>query len=138
MIAGKVLGAQVSKYTKLMINIINQPFFVSGSTEISVVTILMMIPVFYFASWMGKVSYKLIDTSITENHAITDERKFTFANLLKYGVSVIAGLIGLSVIGIDLSSIAVIFGVLGLGLGFGLQILYQIFCRNFDNYFPPC
>ncbi len=127
MIAGNVLGAQVSRYTKLLINIVNQPFFVSGSTEISVVTILMMIPVLYFASWVGKVSYKLIDTSITENHAITDERKFTFANLVKYGITVIAGLVGLSVIGIDLSSIAVIFGVLGLGLGFGLQNIISNF-----------
>ena len=127
MIAGNVLGAQVSRYTKLLINIVNQPFFVSGSTEISVVTILMMIPVLYFASWVGKVSYKLIDTSITENHAITDERKFTFANLVKYGITVIAALVGLSVIGIDLSSIAVIFGVLGLGLGFGLQNIISNF-----------
>jgi small-conductance mechanosensitive channel len=127
MIAGKVLGAQVSRYTTILINIINQPFFVSGSTEISVVTILMMIPVFYFASWIGKVTYKLIDTSITDNHSITDERKFTFANLVKYGITVIAMLVGLSVIGIDLSSIAVIFGVLGLGLGFGLQNIISNF-----------
>lgn len=127
MIAGKVLGAQVSRYTKILINIINQPFFVSGSTEISVVTILLMIPVFYFASWIGKVTYKLIDTSITDNHSITDERKFTFANLVKYGITVIAMLVGLSVIGIDLSSIAVIFGVLGLGLGFGLQNIISNF-----------
>ena len=127
MITGKVLGAQVSKYTKIIINVINQPFFVSGSTEISVVTILMMIPVFYFASWVGKITYKLIDTSITDNHAITDERKFTFANLVKYGITVVAGLVGLSIIGIDLSSIAVIFGVLGLGLGFGLQSIIANF-----------
>ncbi len=127
-LTGKVLGAQVSKYLKLVISVINEPFFVSGSTEISVVTIIMMIPVFYFASWIGKVTYKLIDTSIAENHAITDERKFTFANLVKYGITVIAVLVGLSVIGIDLSSIAVIFGVLGLGLGFGLQnIISNIF-----------
>ena len=127
MISGKVLGAQVSKYTSVIINVINQPFFVSGSTEISVVTIIMMIPVFYFASWIGKVTYKIIDTSITENHALTDERKFTFANLVKYGITVVAGLVGLSVIGIDLSSIAVIFGVLGLGLGFGLQNIISNF-----------
>ena len=127
MITGKVLGAQVSKYTTVIINVINQPFFVSGSTEISVVTILMMVPVFYFATWVGKVTYKLIDTSITENHTITDERKFTFANLVKYGITVVAGLVGLSIIGIDLSSIAVIFGVLGLGLGFGLQNIISNF-----------
>ena len=127
MITGKVLGAQVTKYTSFIINVINQPFFVSGSTEISVVTILMMIPVFYFASWVGKVTYRLIDTSISENHTITDERKFTFANLVKFGITVVAGLVGLSIIGIDLSSIAVIFGVLGLGLGFGLQNIISNF-----------
>jgi small-conductance mechanosensitive channel len=40
---------------------------------------------------------------------------------MRYAVIALVTVIGLSIVGINLSSLAVIFGVLGLGVGFGLQ-----------------
>jgi small-conductance mechanosensitive channel len=48
-------------------------------------------------------------------------RRFSASNLLRYAFLVLFILIGLSFIGIDLSSLVVLFGVLGIGVGFGLQ-----------------
>ncbi len=52
---------------------------------------------------------------------LDEARQFSFMSLLRYGVMTIVFLIGLSVIGVNLSSITLIFGVLGIGIGFGLQ-----------------
>ncbi len=122
-LADKLLGDEVVKYFLLVFRVLNEPVFVAGSTSISVLTIVMMIPVFFFASWAGKLVSKVIDTSSMDLYSNEDSKRFTIARLVRYGATVLTLLVGLSIIGIDLSSIAVLFGVLGIGLGFGLQNL---------------
>ena len=122
-LADKLLGDEVVKYFLLVFRVLNEPVFVAGSTSISVLTIVLMIPVFFFASWAGKLVSKVIDTSSIDLYSDESSKRFTIAKLVRYGATVLTLLIGLSIIGIDLSSIAVLFGVLGIGLGFGLQNL---------------
>ena len=122
-IIDKLLGDEVASYMKLVLSVLNEPFFVTGTTSISLVTVFMMLPLFYFSSWLGKMAYRLFDTSFIETAHIGEEKKFTIAKLVRYGVTIMTLLIGLSIIGINMSSIAVMFGVLVIGLGFGLQNL---------------
>jgi small-conductance mechanosensitive channel len=60
-----------------------------------------------------------------------EEAKFTISILLRNIVLIIAVIIGLSLIGIDLSALAVLFGVLGIGIGFGLQSVVASFIAGF-------
>ncbi len=119
----KLLGEEVAKYLKLILGVINEPFFMAGSTSISVLTVIMMIPLFYFSSWAGKIVYKMLDTSFMDSAGIDEAKRFTIAKLIRYTTTLLTLLVGLSIIGIDLSSISVILGMLGIGLGFGLQNL---------------
>lgn len=120
-LVGRLFGARILKYVKLFYQVLSKPFFESGNTKISVITILLTIPIFYLASWASKGIRGFIDRTLMERASIDEAKKFTISNLLRYGVLIIVLLIGLSFIGINLSSLAVIFGVLGIGLGFGLQ-----------------
>jgi small-conductance mechanosensitive channel len=52
---------------------------------------------------------------------LDEAQQFSLINLVRYTVMVLVLLVGLPIIGIDLSALTVIFGVLGIGLGFGLQ-----------------
>lgn len=116
-----LLGAKILKYLELFYRALSKPFFESGNTKISVITLLFTIPIFYLASWASKAVRGVIDRSILKRSDINASKKFTISNLVRYGVLVVVLIIGLSIIGINLSSLAVIFGVLGIGLGFGLQ-----------------
>ncbi len=120
-LAANLFGAETLKYLGIFINILNQPLIESGSTKITFLTLIMTIPVFYIASWAGKASRKMINTSFLDRIGFDASRKFSVISILQYSVMVVVALTGFSVIGIDLSAITVIFGVLGLGLGFGLQ-----------------
>ncbi|MDX9800154.1 MAG: mechanosensitive ion channel [Spirochaetia bacterium] len=122
-LADKLLGDEVVKYFLLVFRVLNEPVFVAGSTSISILTIVMMIPVFFFASWAGKLVSKIIVTSSIDLNGKDNSKRITIAKLVRYGATILTLLIGLSIIGINLSSIAVLFGVLGIGLGFGLQNL---------------
>ena len=118
---GWLFGARTFEYIGRFFGVLGEPLITSGSTNISFFTLFLTIPVFYLASWAGKMSRGVLDRSLLSRVGLDDSRKFSVSSLTRYGVMVIVVLVGLSVIGIDLSALAVMFGVLGLGVGFGLQ-----------------
>lgn len=117
----RLFGPRVFEYVGAFFAFLNQPFFTSGQTRISIVTILLMIPIFYLAGRLARISHRFIDSKLMQRLGLDESRRFSISNLVRYFVLAIALLVGLSVIGIDLSALTVIFGVLGVGLGFGLQ-----------------
>lgn len=121
LLTGRLFGAKIFEYMRMFTDILNQPILQSGNTKVSFLTLLLIIPVFYIASWTGKTSRGLISKDFMNRMGLDDAKQFSFINLLRYGIMVIVFLIGLSIIGVNLSSITVIFGVLGIGIGFGLQ-----------------
>ncbi len=120
-LASRLLGAEITRWATTAFRILNQPFFVSGSTEISVVTLILVIPVFYAASWVGRATRSMFEGGVLKRLNLDPARQFSMLSILHYSVMTIAVIIGLSVIGINLSSLTVLFGVLGIGVGFGLQ-----------------
>ncbi len=117
----RLFGAESMAYLGTFLGVLNQPFYSSGGTEISVVTLLLLIPIFYLASWASRAIRRAVDRSVLDRLALDPAHRFSVSSLLRYAVMVIVLLVGLSVIGINLSSLAVLFGVLGIGVGFGLQ-----------------
>ena len=120
-LTASLLGAETMKYLKMIFGVLNQPFIESGNTRITIITIILTIPVFYIGSWIGKTVKKMINRDFLERMGLDDSKKFSFTSIVQYGAMIIVVLLGLSVIGIDLSALTLIFGVLGIGLGFGLQ-----------------
>lgn len=124
---GRLLGAKIFDYLRAFFGALNQPLVQSGNTNITFITIFLAIPVFYVASWAGKASKQLIRRSMLKRVGLDEAQQFSLINLVRYTVMVLVLLVGLSIIGINLSALTVIFGVLGIGLGFGLQNLVANF-----------
>ncbi len=120
---GRLFGAKILTYLGLFFNFLSKPFFESGNTKISIITILLTIPIFYLATWVARAIRAFFDRTVLQKLGLDESKKFSISNLIRYLVLIIVLLIGLSIIGINLSSLTVIFGVLGIGLGFGLQNL---------------
>lgn len=120
-LATAILGAETLRFFASFIHFLSQPIYSSGSTRISLLTIILAIPIVYVASWLSKVVRVQIDRNVLSRMSLDHARRFSASNLLRYAFLVLFILIGLSFIGIDLSSLVVLFGVLGIGVGFGLQ-----------------
>ena len=118
---GSLLGTELANYMGKFIKLLNDPFFETGNTKISIITLLMLIPVFSIASWAGKYTRVVLEKSFVSNLGLDEAKKFSIGSITRYVVMTIIFLLGLTVIGIDLSALGVLFGVLGIGLGFGLQ-----------------
>jgi potassium-dependent mechanosensitive channel len=121
LLVARLLGDQITEGLGSVFVFLSEPFFESGNTQISVVTLLLLIPIFYVASWAGNATRRVLERGVLERLNLDASRRFSVTSLLRYGVAALVVMIGLSVVGINLSSLAVIFGVLGIGLGFGLQ-----------------
>lgn len=120
-LGGRLLGAELLRWTGSFIRILNQPFYSSGNTEISVITLMLVLPVFYLAGWLSRVTRQMVEHGVLGRMQLDRARRFSVLNVVRFGVMAITIVVGLSIIGINLSSLAVLFGVLGIGLGFGLQ-----------------
>ena len=125
--AGSLFGAQAWKALGDFFRILNTPFFTSGKTRISVVTLILIIPVIGIASWAGKLVTRGLSSGALKRFGLDAEQSFTIGRLMRYGVMVLVFILGMSMVGIDLSAIGVLFGVLGIGIGFGLQSLIADF-----------
>lgn len=121
LVVGRLLGAEIFAILGTVFSFLREPIYSSGNTEISIITIILIIPVLYLASWTSKVARTSLDNRLLKRLAMDAAQRFSVSSLLRYAVMIIVAVIGLSVIGINLSSLAVLFGVLGIGVGFGLQ-----------------
>lgn len=120
-LGSRLLGAELARWTGMILRTLNQPFFTSGSTEISVVTLVLVIPVFYFAGWLSRLTRRMLEHGVVRRLSLDPARAFSVLNVTRFAVMGLTVIVGLSIIGINLSSLAVLFGVLGIGVGFGLQ-----------------
>ena len=124
---GSLLGARAYGEIGNVFRILNKPFFTSGKTRISIISLLLFIPVIAVASWTGKLVSASLESRSLKRFGLDDEQSFTLRRLMRYSAMVLVFIFGMSIIGIDLSAIGVLFGVLGIGIGFGLQSIIADF-----------
>ncbi len=124
---GSLMGARAYGSMGRFFSILNKPFFSSGKTQVSVITLLLFIPVIAIASWSGKLVSASLESRSFRRFGLDAEQSFTIGRLLRYTAMVLVFIFGMSIIGIDLSAVGVLFGVLGIGIGFGLQSIIADF-----------
>lgn len=112
-----LFGAQINKYLIAFGVLLTHPI----TEGITIVTILLIFPVLYLGQFIGKLAQKVTDKSLLEYLKINQGTKRTFSAVIKNVTMVIVTLFGLTIIGLDLSVLFGLLGVVGIGLGFGLQ-----------------
>ena len=103
------------------IDFLNEPIFMSGELSITIITLTGAILIFLLSSWVGKGVRRIMETEVFRRLPMNSSLRFSLSNILGYSTTLIMVIIGLRLIGINFSSLVVLFGVLGIGIGFGLQ-----------------
>ncbi len=109
------------------IKILNKPFVKLGSTNISLLTLFLLILAFYVSSWAGSAVRRGIENSYIGKLKVDESKKKSITNLSRYLTMILTFLLCLAIIGIDISSIGVALSVLGISVGFGLRDLISNF-----------
>ncbi|BAF70837.1 mechanosensitive ion channel domain-containing protein [Nitratiruptor sp. SB155-2] len=133
----QILGKQATikgatlQHVKEIIDLIwkefNRPLFTINQTPISSLKLIIAFLILLFGYLIGSLYKKSIHKLAQSSHSITPSTKTLLSNIGYYTILIISFFVTLNVLGIDLSSIALIAGALSVGIGFGLQNIVSNF-----------
>lgn len=98
--------------------------FTFGRITVSVSSVIVGVTVFVVTLLVARAASALIERRMASRHHIDPGLRYTICRLAKYLVITIGTLVALKqAFALDLTSIAVIFTALSVGIGFGLQYI---------------
>ncbi|SFI39074.1 Mechanosensitive ion channel [Tindallia magadiensis] len=97
------------------------PLFTFGNTSVSLFTTMVAVFILIFAARISSLLKGAILPQVFEKYQMDASARFTFASLIHYMILAVAVIFSLSTLGIDISSLTVFAGVIGIGIGFGMQ-----------------
>lgn len=119
------------KYTADSIwKLLTKPLFEINETPVSTFKLILVLIVFMIGFLVGKFfKYALRKSGDDDetSHTLTSSSRMILSNLGYYIIMLITFLSGLKVLGINLSSLAIVAGALSVGIGFGLQNIVSNF-----------
>ncbi len=105
------------------------PWFMLGDTQINAARLLglflIIVLVWWFASLLERGVTRVALRGDAESRSAA--AVYTWARVLRYAVWIIGTIVGLNYIGLDLASLALLGGAIGVGIGFGLQNIFSNF-----------
>jgi len=107
--------------------IFTKPLFQLGQTWISLATIMEFIVVVVVVVLLSRMVRHLLRTRVLARTKLDVGQQYAISRIVSYIVLVLGLLIGVETMGVNLSSLTVLAGALGVGIGFGLQNIVSNF-----------
>ena len=92
-----------------------------GDVRVSLLLMVQMAIAFFVLLSLAIVSSRLAERRIRQSDDLTPAMRELIVKLLRPTLLLIAAVVAITVVGVDLTALAVFSGALGLGIGFGLQ-----------------
>ena len=127
---GTLKGKGVQEIKTQLENIwkfVNKPLFSINTTPVSIFKIIIALVIFIIGLFIGNFYKKQIAKLSLKNKTITSNTQTLLSNIGYYIIFIITFFIVLKVLGINLSSLALVAGALSVGIGFGLQNIVSNF-----------
>jgi small-conductance mechanosensitive channel len=106
--------------------------FTFGRITVSISSVIVGLVVFTVTVLLARYSSAFIERRIARRHHIDPGLRYTICRLIRYVVIMIGTLVAVKqAFAVDLTSIAVIFTALSVGIGFGLQYLASDIASGF-------
>ncbi|HEU4507987.1 MAG TPA: mechanosensitive ion channel domain-containing protein [Pyrinomonadaceae bacterium] len=98
--------------------------FTFGRITVSVSSVIVGLVVITVTIFVARSASTLLDRRLSKRHHIDPGLRFTITRLLRYLLILVGSLLALKqAFAVDLTSIAVVFTALSVGIGFGLQYI---------------
>jgi small-conductance mechanosensitive channel len=101
--------------------------FALGAWTISVGSVLIFVLSVWVSVAVGRTVRAILRDDVLRRMRLARGMPNTIATLTFYGIVILGFLFGVGAAGVDLSALALVFGALGVGIGFGLQNIVNDF-----------
>ncbi len=95
--------------------------FEINKTPVTLSSLVMFAFVIAAFALASRIARKIMTTHVLSRLAVDEATLYTLTRVTHYVIMVIGAVVAFQFIGIDLTGLAVIFGLLSVGIGFGLQ-----------------
>lgn len=94
-----------------------------GSASITVGRLLGAVTIVLLVWWFASALERLITRSVGHDRHLAGSASsvYAWARIARYAVWIVGTIFGLNLIGVDLTSVALLGGAIGIGIGLGLQ-----------------
>jgi len=106
---------------------ISEPFFKINGSPASIIKLIFTLSIFILGFYLGKFYKANIEKISQNNTLINTSTRTILSNIGYYIILIITFFIAMNLLGINLSSIALVAGALSVGIGFGLQNIVSNF-----------
>lgn len=103
------------------IDLADRAAFTVGTMRFSVLFVIKSLIAYGVLFWLVRFFSGIMDRSFHKATGLTPSQRVLFNKLSNIALYAVAIVIGLNIVGLNLTSLAVFSGALGLGIGFGLQ-----------------
>lgn len=101
--------------------VMHYTLFNVGDTPITLASIAIFFVAFIILLILSRLVARLLATRILAKLGVEKGTVYTFKRITFYVLGALSAIIAFQIVGINLSGLAVIFGLLSVGIGFGLQ-----------------
>lgn len=107
--------------------VLTYPLFTMGGISFTLISLIKVIILVLIGVWVLKVVRRKTARILTAKTAMAPGTVNSLTTLVYYAALVLGVLVILSTIGFNVSQLGVVFGALGVGIGFGLQTVFNNF-----------
>lgn len=111
----------LSEVLSLVRGVFNVTLFEINKQPITVSNLIMFVLVISVFAVISRIVRRILRGQVFPRLAIDEGTRYTLLRITHYLIIVVGALVAFQFIGIDLTGLAVIFGLLSVGIGFGLQ-----------------
>jgi len=108
-----------------------EPLFTVGDSDITILTGGALLVLVVFVAWGAQRLESALQRAADRRPGLDRSAFFAASRLLRYALWIVGALLALQMVGIDLSAIALLSGAIGIGIGLGMQGLFNNIVSGF-------
>ncbi len=107
--------------------LVKQPLFHINGSDVTAMDLIWIVVVILASLLASALIRRSLARLVLKSSSVSDSAMYTLGRLLHYSIVVVAFFISFSILGLDYTELAIVAGALSVGVGFGLQSIFNNF-----------